>query len=301
MKQLRILVTGADGRIGRRLVPVLVSRGHEVIAVARQERSFGPGVEAIPGDLMDSRIRNLAFESLAGSDKTGTVLHLAAFNGSSETERLHPSEFFGNVDLTQRVLESAATSGIPRFVFASTGLVYGTNRVAPCEETDATDPPSYYAATKLACEILIRARTRQSGTSSDILRLGNVFGPDSPESTAAGRIFGQIRRKQPVSVFSPQSIRDFIFITDAVEAMVVVLESVPEGPGTVLNVGTGAGTTVHELATAAAAVAGTSGVVASSQRRPKDVLVLSSARLNARTGWKARFTLEQAVRECVLA
>lgn len=272
-----------------------------MIAVSRRERSFGPDVEAIPGDLMETRVRNLAFESLAGSDKPGTVLHLAALNGSSETERLHPWEFFANVDLTQRILESFTQSGISRFVFASTGLVYGTSRATPCEETDPTDPPSYYAATKLASEVLIRARTRQSGASSDILRLGNVFGPDSPESTVAGKIIGQVRRKQPVSVFAPESIRDFIFITDAVEAIVAVLESAPEGPGTVLNVGTGAGTTVEELATTATGVAGTPRMVVPSERRPKDVLVLSSARLRARTGWKARFSLEQAVRECVLA
>lgn len=163
---VRILVSGSNGFIGRRLLSLLVAHGHEVVALQR-----GPG--GAPDDLV------------AIGDWKGwpagldAVVHLAALNPSRrdpaarDAARLHRTNALGTEALARR----AAAEGVSRFVFLSTANVHRPKGLTPVRETDAPEPQSPYAASKLAAETALRQVTAGSRMALCILRPAPVYGP----------------------------------------------------------------------------------------------------------------------------
>src|SRR5919108_4003262 len=125
---MRVLVTGATGRIGRRFVPRLLQHVSAVRVLARDAGRADPlrerGAEVVLGDLREAGDRAAALD---GAD---AVVHLgAAFRGVPDAEALAVNQA-ATVDL-------AAQAGRRRFVLASTNLVYGPGRGRPAREGDA--------------------------------------------------------------------------------------------------------------------------------------------------------------------
>src|SRR4029450_9253098 len=104
------------------------------------------------------------------------VYHLAGQPGVRSFGDVFPLYVERNVLATQRVLESAVTSG-SRVVFASSSSVYGEAERYPTPETTAPRPGSPYGITKLPCEHLARAYGRSFGLDAVVLRYFNAYGP----------------------------------------------------------------------------------------------------------------------------
>jgi nucleoside-diphosphate-sugar epimerase len=173
---MRVLVTGATGRVGSRLVPHLLERGDIVRVLVRkneQAESFRQqGAEAIVGDLVEAD--NLA-TAVAAVD---AVVHLAAFfRGATEAEARAV-----NYDGTLALARAARQAGVSRFVYISTNLVYGPGRGRPLREDDPPQPASdhFYPATKLAAERALQDLYRDQAAALCILRLAFVYGEGDP-------------------------------------------------------------------------------------------------------------------------
>jgi UDP-glucose 4-epimerase len=175
---LKSVVTGGAGFIGSNLVDRLVSLGHEVtvidnFATGREDFLAGSGARVVRGDLLSER--GLWQSALEGAD---TVFHIAANadvrDGWSDPRR----DFYQNVDVTLNVLEAAVESGVPEFVFTSTGSVYGEPEEFPTPET-AKFPlqTSLYGASKISAESFIQAYAEGGKIRATIFRLVSVLGP----------------------------------------------------------------------------------------------------------------------------
>ena len=149
----RVFVTGATGYIGRRLIPALLARGHEVTALARpgREAALPPGCKAVAGDAIDAATYQA---QVAGAD---TLVHLVGVAHPSPAKAAQ----FVSIDLasTRAALAAALRAGVANFVYLSVA------QPAPVMRA--------YLAARAQGEALIRA----SGLDATFLRPWYVIGP----------------------------------------------------------------------------------------------------------------------------
>lgn len=158
-----LLLTGATGLVGSRLLPRLAAAGFDCRALVRRDTALPSGVSAVRGDLDDPATLTSA---VAGID---AVVHLAALFRTGDEDAI----WRANLDGTRHLVEAvAAHAPAARFVMASTGNVYDATAERPSRETDSCSPTAAYPASKLAAEELLQG----SGLTWSILRLPFVYG-----------------------------------------------------------------------------------------------------------------------------
>jgi len=302
----RVLVTGAGGFLGRRLVPEMARLGILVVATGRQ---IPKEVEAaaeivIRGNLGSPRVLTKALKALVGRGEPGQfrgVIHLAGLS-DAELARADPlTAFEENVVRTYELLEACRGSKVRRFLFPSTGLVYGKRCRKLFTEDSPPRPGSFYAATKLAAETLIQGYAEDYGFSCDIVRLSNIYGPGSPDNTVFGQILRRIRARKEVRLRSLSPVRDFIYVDDVVTGFIRLLQTGGEQGYRVVNLSSGVGTAIGKLARTALIAAGHNHRDRmSSFGRTEDVVILSNERLETITGWKPSRTLIEGLRKSIL-
>src|SRR6266568_4313200 len=175
-----ILVTGATGKVGQRLVPRLLSwrePGDEITVLVRTreaaERFAAAGARAVVGDLTEAADRKRALEGA-----TLVVNVAATFRGPAVTEA---DMFAVNRDAAVALARESAQAGIRRFVHTSTNLVYGPSRGCPAREDDelraaGTGRRNAYPVSKRECEQQLRAVSAEVGLDIVTLRLAFVYG-----------------------------------------------------------------------------------------------------------------------------
>ena len=168
---MRVLVTGAAGRIGRMLVRKLQQAGHVVrgFDIAEPPPDYEPD-EMVVGSLLNPMDVELAMDGMEA------VAHLAALMGWAAKD--HERMFDLNVRATFNLLEVAQHKPLTRFLYASTGEVYPEVNPAylPIDEDHPTQPTSVYGVTKLMGEAMVRTYGRR-GLPFTILRFANTQWP----------------------------------------------------------------------------------------------------------------------------
>jgi UDP-glucose 4-epimerase len=168
---MRLLVTGATGKVGSRLARRLARRGHQVRALVRDLARAADlreaGIELVEGDLL--RADSLA-TAVRGVD---AVVHCAAFFRGATPEQAQSVNHLG----TRQLASVARDAAVSRFIFTSTGLVYGSNGGRLAGEDDACTPTAAYPASKLAAERFLLAL---EGLDVRVLRLPFVYGDGDP-------------------------------------------------------------------------------------------------------------------------
>ncbi len=173
---MKILVTGATGKVGSRLAKRLATGGDQVRAFVRdRERAramLGDGIEIVEGDLLD--IGSLT----AAVNGVDAVVHCAAFFRGATAEQAHAVNDLG----TQHLARAAAAGEVQRFVFTSTGLVYGPTGGRLARESDDCAPIAAYPVSKLAAERFLLSTDR---LDVRVLRLPFVYGDGDPHIAEA--------------------------------------------------------------------------------------------------------------------
>jgi len=168
---MNILITGATGKVGSRLARRLVERGDQVRALVREPaRAAGlaeVGVALARGDLLDPASLEAA---VRGVD---AVVHCAAFFRGATPEQAHAVNDQG----TRELANAARAGSVKRFVFTSTGLVYGANGARLASEDDDCAPVAAYPVSKLAAE---RFLLSLDDLDVRVLRLPFVYGDGDP-------------------------------------------------------------------------------------------------------------------------
>ena len=165
---MQILVTGAAGRIGKRLVDKLLDLGYHVRgADVRETNRNEPNFESYTGKLEDDGAAAMVKD-------IKVVFHLGAFMSWYPTDA--SEVYLTNVEGTRLLLDASASAGVDRFIFASSGEVYPENapEFQPITEKHPLQPNSLYGLTKLLGEELVCFHQRTGSMNTVILRFAHT-------------------------------------------------------------------------------------------------------------------------------
>jgi len=250
---IQALVTGGAGFIGSHLVERLLKDGHRVrvvdnFATGRRENLTGfldhPGLEVASVDVTDfDRLRPL----LEGVEWVFHLAGLADIVPSIQNPRAYHAT---NVDGTFCVAEASRLAGVAKVVYAASSTCYGLPDQVPTPETAPIRPMFPYALSKYMGEEILLNWHKIYGLPALSLRLFNVYGPRSRTSGTYGAVFGvflaqKLAGKPYTVVGNGNQTRDFTYVTDVVEAMVLAAGS--SLAGQILNVGSGGTYSINSL------------------------------------------------------
>lgn len=229
-----VIVTGGNGRIGRRVVEDLRRQGRRVVSLVRR-RSGGSHPDDLAVELTNSADVKRAIEGAGAT----ALLHLASVLRGDDLESM-------NVQIHRAVADGIRSTAIRRVVHASSGAVYGVAADAARTEESSLDTTSSYARAKLKEEALLGALTADD---PDIcvasLRIFNVAGPDFPDSLVQRLV--RASPSKPVTVIGPDRFtRDYIHQDDVIEVLRIALEQNEPGHR-IVNVGAGVPVTTRML------------------------------------------------------
>jgi len=239
----KVLVTGVAGFIGSHLVKSLHALGYDVAGCDKVDPHSGLASDADLADPFLARLRKErlaacvthlgvkyfqtdigqadAFASVVAQWRPDTVVHLAAQAGVRHSMQAPMDFVTPNLVGFSHVLDACHRLEVPRLLYASSSSVYGMRSQVPFVETDRTDQPqSFYAATKMANELMAYAYHSQYGMASLGMRFFTVYGPWGRTDMAPFMFAQNIRRGLPIKVFGEGKLRrDFTYVDDIVEAI----------------------------------------------------------------------------------
>lgn len=214
MKKSKVLVTGANGFIGKETLKHLAGDNWAVFPTMRNS----PNPEVFELDLESP---NLPLE-LKALPKVNAIVHLAArvaYAGESLDEL-----FRANIAATSSLLLLAKEMDA-FFVFSSAALISGTKSIH-IDSSSLEIPDTEYMKSKLLAEELIKA----SGVRHSILRIGGVFGLDGPEHLGLNRaIKAVVHTERPIQVGLGNAKRNYIYVKDVAAVIAEVLSKQIEG------------------------------------------------------------------------
>ena len=223
---MKLFVTGGSGFIGRSVVSVASSRGHDVVRLVRRSvPETGARVRDAVGDI---RYPEPWFASLAGAD---AVIHLAAAVGGD----FH-TQFSATVLGTETLLEAMAAAGVRRLVHVSSFSVYDYRAMAVGSTLDETSPlearpldRDAYTQTKLAQERLV-LEFAQTGAEVTVVRPGAVYGPDHLWNAGLAIVLpGELG-----VAYAPLARQKLTYVDNCAEAIVLAAER-SEAIGATIN------------------------------------------------------------------
>ncbi|XP_073313187.1 UDP-arabinose 4-epimerase 1-like isoform X2 [Primulina huaijiensis] len=317
-----VLVTGGAGYIGSHAALRLLKDSYRVTIVDNLSRGNlgaikvlqqlfpGPGrLQFIHADLGDAKMVHNIFSENAFD----AVMHFAAVAYVGEST-LDPLKYYHNITSnTLLVLEAMAAHGVQTLIYSSTCATYGEPEQMPITEDTAQVPINPYGKAKKMTEDIILDFHKNSDKAVMILRYFNVIGSDPegrlgeaprPELREHGRISGACfdaargiipgLKVRGTDYKTPDGtcIRDYIDVTDLVDAHVKALERAEPGKVGIYNVGTGKGRSVKEFVEACKKATGVPMRVDYLPRRSGDYAEVYSdpAKIKNELNWTAKFT-----------
>ena len=296
----RVLVTGGAGFIGSHMVDALLDRGHEVAVLddlsTGDRANVHPRATLFEASITDTEEVDRVFREVSPH----WVSHHAAQISVTRSAEDPVGDAQTNVVGSLVVLEGCRRNGVEHLAFASTGgALYGEPQQIPCAESHPIRPLAPYGAAKYAVETYLEVYRATWGLRSVSLRYANVYGPRQSHRGEAGviAIFAgkMLSGQQPTIYGSGQQERDFIYVSDVVEANMLVMERGLEG---VFNVGTGTLTSVNQITAALRDCCSYNDEVTHGPERPGEVqrIALDSALFRQVTGWRCQMALEEGLR-----
>src|SRR5882672_6035426 len=218
----RVLLTGANGFVGRHCLPPLLAQGYEVHAVASRKHAPPatlPGVHWYRVDLLDRD----QISALLAEVRPTHLLHCAwyAVPGKYWTA----TENFRWVEAGQHLLQAFAEQGGQRVVGVGSCAEYDWSDGHCSEFVTPLKPATLYGSCKHAFQILLAAYSRQTKLSAAWGRLFFLYGPHEPPERLVASAIRSILLEEPALCSHGQQIRDFLYVEDAANALVALLSS----------------------------------------------------------------------------
>lgn len=291
-----ILILGAGGFLGDALSQRLIGENRKIHRLLRTPSPLLGTLDTIHlGDLGDiSLMQNVL-------SKCDTVFHLASSTTPGSSARKPSLEADLNLLPTLRLLETMQDFPGTRVIFVSSGgTIYGNPEAITVKEIAPLAPLSYHGAGKIALETFMRTFSHISGNSVTVLRPSNLYGPDQKLRSGFGLIrtmLEHVRRGSLMEIWgNGESVRDFLYIDDMVEACCLALAD-PSVGYRAFNVGVGNGHSINQVRALVEQVSGKTLATIHHPQRTVDVrhVVLDYSKINADLGWTPKVSLTEGI------
>lgn len=308
-KNRRVFVTGAGGFIGSHLVEALVREGAKVCALVRYtSRGNWGNLEQLAPDIRNSMevvlgdVRDAQFirSHVRGCD---VIFHLAAMIGIPYSYLASDSYVDTNLRGTLNILQAARELGVSRTVITSTSEVYGTARYTPIDEAHPLQAQSPYSASKIAADKLGESYYLSFDLPVVTVRPFNTYGPRQSSRAVIPTIVSQLLAgADTLHLGSVDPVRDLLYVDDTTRGFLRA-GVVEQAIGQVINLGTGQGISIADLARVIMGIVGREvPIVHDAERvRPEasEVRVLVAKYELARQilGWEPQVTLAEGLRK----
>lgn len=299
---MKYLVTGFSGFIGSHLTDRLLSDGHEVIGIDRSIKF--KNIEKVK-EHPNLRIYH---ENIHGNisdlfKDVNVVFHLSALT-RPQWSIDHPIETNeSNVDGTLKVLEHCKNNKVRRIVFVSSSNLYGDQDQYPTPETVNPNPMNMYALSKQIGEQYCKLFHKLYGLEWNAIRPFNCYGSRMPVTgiytSAVATFIHALKNDLPLEMFGDGSQRrDFIYIDDIIEQMILMANSSVHGEA--FNCGSGINTSINELYNLICELMGKEITPKKNppQFEPSQTLA-DISKAEKLLGWKPRITLREGLRRII--
>ena len=290
---MKILLTGATGFIGSAFARIALARGHEVAGlILPTEKVPASLAEAPHFTAIRGSLQNLPWNEIAAYQPK-TCVHAAWI--TTPGVYLESPENYKFLEHSVEFLRNVRERGTKHIVALGTCIEYRITDAALSETHTPIDPTTVYSR----CKNELRLKLEEEATHDSFrlcwARVFYPYGPGEHPSRLCSSILARLTQGEKVVLKTPQSTKDYIFIEDLAEALLTVTEKRFEGT---INLGTGVGVSVREIARTLSAMLGREHLVDEAQETAVDPLgyVVADASRIRGLGWKPAHTLEQGLR-----
>lgn len=276
---MNISVTGSEGFIGRNTTNQLRNLGHEVRTLDRtKEDLFRP--ETLRDFVSDAQV----------------LIHLAGKNRASDSEL-----YTGNTVSTLGLSQACANYGLNKctILFASSIQVYEpTSQPIPIDENHKVSTTSAFSNSKLLAENILRKLSESSQINSIVMRMSNVYGPGCKPNynSVVATFVERASSGKALEVFGGYKARDFIYISDVVDAIIKLAASSAKG-FEIFNICTGVPTTINEIALEVKRIFPLTSISSIGEDSPetKKHLIGDPTKTEKAFGFKAKMSIEEGL------
>ena len=266
----KVVITGASGFIGRALCERLEQMtDYLVIPVTRSHDREG-------------------FYTVNSYDETPLGDILVHLGEDPDRARVN------NIGVTYQqetgeVVEKLIKQGYKKMIYCSSSVVYGDRGIEPYRENGETYPVDVYSKAKIENE------NRVLNSGGVVVRLSNVIGTGMAANNVLSDILNQLPNSSPLIVRNGKPIRDFVWLENAVQALVLLIRESVSG---VFNVGTGVATSIHDLADMALKITGQGDRSINSMILDSDYSynVINIEKMKRTLNWVPTVTLEHSIK-----
>lgn len=246
---MKILVTGGAGFIGSHVVDALIDGGHEVVAVDDLSTGFEKNINLKAKFYKANICDEKKISEIFKKEKPDVINHHAAQMDVRRSTKKPVFDANVNILGSLVLLQNCLKNNIKMFIYAnSAGASYGEPEYLPIDEKHPVNAISEYGISKHTVEHYLYLHHNNYGLKYVSLRYPNVFGTRQEPDNEAGvvSIFASrmLKNKQPIIFGDGKQTRDFVFVSDVVNANLLVLKNLTNCS---YNLGSGKGTSVEEV------------------------------------------------------
>ncbi len=290
---MRILVTGGTGFLGGAFLRHARLAGHGLAMLSRRAPGVGlDGVRCLVGSLAEPPLAEIA------EFGPEAVLHAAWV--ATPGVYLDSPENTNWLDWSRAFARRLPGLGVRHLTVLGTCIEYAITGQPLSEAQTPLDPRSPYARAKVALNQALESDLAGTGLGLAWARIFYPYGPGEHPARLASSLLAKLKAGQSIALRTPRSTKDYIHEDDVGRALLKVVEAGWHGP---INIGTGTGVTVEELARTLAGLAGHPEAVVTAEEvvaDPLDHVVADAARIKS-LGWSPQVALVEGLRQLVEA
>lgn len=287
---MRIVLTGASGFIGSAFMRLALARGHEIGALVRS--SMTPKPESGSGNVtwLGGTLESPPWAKI-DAFRPEICVHAAWI--ATPGVYLEAPENRLYLRWSREFVERLCLHSAPRIVALGSCIEYGAGAEPLSEEITPVAPNSLYAECKNELRLFLERWSHTSGLSHCWCRIFYPYGIGEHPNRLCTTLIQRMARNERILLTTPSSVKDYIYIDDLASALLAAVESKASGP---LNLGTGTGFSVREIAARIAALAHKNDLVveAEGQSDPLPYVVADVIKLKS-LGWRPHYTLQEGL------